>query len=52
MTAAEGQQYVLNARFNCDPKYQQIGLQLFRDVEVYKIIVGFDPKVDNVPCGH
>ena len=52
MTAAEGQQYVMSARFNCDAKYQQTGAQLFRDVEVYEIIVGYDPKIDAVPCSH
>jgi hypothetical protein len=39
MAKAEGKNYVLNARFNCDAKYQNIGLQLFRDVEVYQIII-------------
>jgi predicted aspartyl protease len=39
MTKAEGKDYVLNARFNCDAKYENIGLQLFRNVEVYQIII-------------
>jgi hypothetical protein len=39
MTKAEGKNYVMNARFNCDGKYEKIGLQLFRDVEVYEIII-------------
>jgi hypothetical protein len=41
MTKAEGESYVMSARFNCDAKYQRLGLQLFRDVEVYKIIIGY-----------
>lgn len=41
MTNAEGKNYVTEARFNCDSKYQNIGLQLFQNVEPYKIIIGF-----------
>jgi clan AA aspartic protease (TIGR02281 family) len=52
MTAAEGQQYVMSARFNCDAKYQRLGVQLFRDDDVYQIIVGYEPKIDTGPCTH
>src|SRR5438128_2091633 len=50
MTAVEGQQYVLNVRFNCDAKYQQLGSQIFRNVEVSEIIVGYSPKLDSQLC--
>jgi hypothetical protein len=39
MIKAEGKDYILNARYNCDAKYENIGLQLFRNVEVYQIII-------------
>jgi hypothetical protein len=41
VTSAEGKNYVTEARFNCDGKYQNIGLQLFQNVEPYKIIIGY-----------
>ncbi len=55
MTNAEGKNYVTEARFNCDSKYQNIGLRLFQNVEPYKIIIGFgDFPVESylaTPCG-
>ena len=39
MTKNEGEDYVIHTRFNCDDKYEKIGLQLFQNVEVYEIIV-------------
>jgi hypothetical protein len=39
MTKSEGKDYVINAKFNCDEKYQKIGLELFRDVQVYEIVI-------------
>jgi hypothetical protein len=41
MTNAEGKNYVTEARFNCDGKYQKLGLQLFQNVEPYRIVIGF-----------
>jgi len=39
ITKAEGETYVINAKYNCDERYQKIGLQLFRDVQVHEIII-------------
>jgi hypothetical protein len=55
MTNAEGKNYVTDTRFNCESKYQNIGLQLFQNVQPYKIIIGFgDFPVESylvTPCG-
>jgi hypothetical protein len=47
ITKAEGETYVINAKYNCDERYQKIGLQLFRDVQVNEIIIrSGDRRVD------
>jgi hypothetical protein len=48
MTQREGQMYVINGQFNCDEKYDRAGLQLFWNVEVNEITIGWDLSVN--PC--
>jgi hypothetical protein len=48
MTQREGQMYVMNGRFNCDEKYDKAGLQLFWNIEVYEITIGWNLSVN--PC--
>lgn len=38
----EGEDYVLAGRFNCEPRYQEAGLKLFRQARLSQIVVGFD----------
>jgi hypothetical protein len=56
MTKAEGKNYVMSAKFNCDGKYQQIGLQLFQNVEVYEIVIRSSDRPEKPyligDCGH
>lgn len=46
----EGEDYVLSGRFNCDPRYQQAGLRLFRQARLSQIVVGFDVADDPPEC--
>lgn len=41
MIKAEGEAFVRNTKFNCDAKYQKMGVELFRDVPVYRIVVHY-----------
>lgn len=50
MMKREGQEYVTDARFNCDAKYQQAGLQLFQNVEVYKLTIRTAPRPQDAFC--
>jgi hypothetical protein len=44
MAKIEGKDYVINAKFNCDRKYEKIGLKLFQNVQVYQIIIRSGPR--------
>jgi hypothetical protein len=50
MTQREGQMYVVNTTFNCDEKYDKVGLQLFWNIEVYEITIGSNLSQFD-PCG-
>ena len=46
MTQREGQMYVVDTKFNCDEKYDKVGLQLFWNIEVYEITIGFPIQLE------
>lgn len=50
LTRREGEDYVLGGKFNCEPRYQQAGLRLFRQARLSQIVVGFD-VADAPACG-
>lgn len=50
LTRREGENYVIDGRFNCDPRYRQAGLKLFRQAPLSQIVVGFDVVEDTRTC--
>jgi hypothetical protein len=44
MRQREGEDYIIDTRFNCTPKYDRIAVQDFADVAVRKVSIGYNPN--------
>ena len=45
MMEAEGEDWVLDAKFNCTQKYEEVAHRLFREVRISKITIGYDIEI-------
>lgn len=50
MQAREGEDYVIDTKFNCDAKYTDLALKLFANVPVNRITVGIFPDDPDERC--